>query len=293
VLRSMTGYGTATVDSELYKARIEIRAVNHRYLDLLIHLPAKLAALEDKVRKLAGQKIYRGRVEIFINLEEFGNRDRTVKLDKNLLMGYDQAFKAVREIMDLQSISCEALLAIPELFILEEEDVDAQNIWPLLEQALDNALHGLITMRETEGKRLEEDMLARLVFLEEQLAAIEKRSPVVVQEYQQRLTTRISELVATPPVSEERIATEIALYADKACITEEIVRFTSHIAQFRSMCSEYESGGIGRKLDFLLQELNREVNTIGSKAADGQIAHLVVSMKAELEKVREQVQNIE
>jgi uncharacterized protein (TIGR00255 family) len=293
VLRSMTGYGTATIDSDQYKAHIEIRSVNHRYLDLLIRLPAKLTALEDKVRMLAGQKISRGRVEIFINLEEFGSGDRTVKLDKKLLIGYAQAFREAEEVMDLQCMSREALLAIPGLFVLEEEPIDTEKIWPLLKEALNQAFQALIEMREAEGKRLEADMFARLVTLEKQIATIEERAPVVVEEYRRRLTTRINELVATPPVSEERIATEVALFADRACITEEIVRFNSHIAQFRSVCAAYESGGIGRKLDFLLQELNREVNTIGSKAADGQIAHLVVSLKAELEKVREQVQNIE
>lgn len=288
---SMTGFGTGAAADACRSARVEVKAVNHRYLDVVLHLPHHYASCEDKVRALIAEHITRGRVEIFVVLEEFVSRERTVTLDKPLLMGYAKALAEAKDIVGPLSFNLEALLAVPGLFQVEELPDDATAAWPVLQDALTKALRDLVAMRKAEGERLQADMMARLDTIEGWLTEIQERVPAVVAEYKAKLTTRIADLLEAVPISEDRIATEIAIFADKACITEELVRAASHIKHFREACCETSS--VGRKLDFLLQELNREVNTIASKAADGRIAQLVVSIKAELEKVREQAQNIE
>ena len=286
----MTGFGTGVASDGEHRARVEIRSVNHRYRDVLVHMPYPHVIWEERIRRLLDGRISRGRIEIFVILEGFGDRKRTVTLNSGLLAGYADALAEAAPVIGSPTVTLESLLLIPELFVVED-DLDAESMWPLIEQALVLALDELIRMRQAEGQSLQADILERLVDIEEWIEDIEERVPVVVKAYRDHLAARLDELADSVPVAEERIASEVVVFADRSCITEELVRAKTHIRHFREACDSEDP--VGRKLDFLLQELNREVNTMASKAADSQIATLVVDIKAQLEKVREQVQNIE
>ncbi len=291
MLVSMTGFGSAAVSDADYSVKVEVRSVNHRYCEIAVRAPKGYQAVEDGIRRLAGEFVERGRTEIFVSVEEFHGRERTVRLDKGLLEGYRHAFREAGEALGLGgSLTLDMLPAIEGVFLVEEAEVDLDAVWPLIESAVREALGGLQAMRSAEGKRLEEDMLLRLLHVESLLGSISRRSPEVVESYRKRLTERTQQMLSQG-IDEQRIAQEVALFADKSNIDEEITRARSHIEEFRSACNL--GGAVGRKLDFLLQELNREINTIGSKAQDGEIAKLVVDVKAELEKIREQAQNIQ
>jgi uncharacterized protein (TIGR00255 family) len=292
LLVSMTGFGAGLAsDDKRRTARVEARSVNHRYLDVVLHFSRRHVEWEDRTRRLVNDRLARGRVEIFATLEECDTEARNVRLDRGLLAGYSRAVGEAEKVVGPLSFSLPALLSIPDLFVIEDNPDDVESTWPVLAQAIEQALDDLLEMRVSEGLRLQDDMLRRLEQVEVWLGDIASKVPGMVEEYRGRLASRIAELVSSPPVAEERIAAEVALFADRSCVTEELVRATSHIAHFRQACAG--SGQVGRKLDFLLQELNREANTIASKVADSEIAQLVVSVKAELEKIREQVQNIE
>lgn len=291
MLVSMTGFGSAAASNSDYSVKVEARSVNHRFGEIVVRAPKGYQGIEDRVRRLAGEYVERGRTEIFVSVEEFHGRQRTVRLDKGLLDGYRRAFFEASEALGAPgALSLEMLPAIEGIFLIDEVEVDVDAVWPLVESAAREALERLVAMRSAEGKRLEEDMLQRLDYVETLFAAISRRSPDVVELYRKRLTERIEQMLAQE-VDEQRIAQEVALFADKSNIDEEITRAKSHIEQFRFACAAGKA--VGRKLDFLLQELNREINTIGSKAQDGEIAKLVVDVKAELEKIREQAQNIQ
>lgn len=286
----MTGFGTGACASGEFGVKVELRSVNHRYLDVVARLPKGYQGLEERVRRIAQGLLHRGRLEIFVSIEEYRGKRRTVTLDKGLLEGY---LKALREAAEEHSLSgaltADMLLALPDLFQVEEAEADAEEVWPLLERALREAFDELRGMRDAEGERLEKEILGRLAALSGLIDRIEERAPQVVSEYRAKLEGRIGQLLQEAPVDEQRIALEVALFAERANIAEEITRARSHLEQFREVCRQ--GAGVGRKLDFLIQELHREVNTIASKAAD--LASLVVEAKAELEKIREQVQNVE
>ncbi len=290
MLKSMTGFGAGIANDGLRAARVEARAVNHRFLDIIFHLPRGLASLEDQLRKRVESRIFRGRIEIFATLEEFATRERTVKLDDGLLLGYMHALAKSEKLTGPLPLDLASIIAVPGIFTVEEVPVDPE-VAPVLEAALDKALAELVAMRTSEGLRLEQDMLARMAKLRQWLLAVENQCPAVVESYRSRLQARIAELMKILPVDESRIALEVALFADKSCVAEECVRAASHIAHFHEACGT--PGPVGRKLDFLLQELHREVSTLAVKSNDSLIAQHTVDMKAELEKVREQVQNIE
>lgn len=271
---------------------VEVRSVNHRFADIQPRLPAGYFAIEDRVRRIVGEYVERGRVEIFVSIEEFRGNDRTVRLDRGLLDGYLAALSEARRLAGLDGeLGVEALLQLPGLFIVDQPEENIDATWPLIEEALRQALEGLIAMRRTEGTRLYGDIIERLDVVEEIIEAMGARAPEVVEAYRRRLAERMAELLGDLPVDEDRITQEVAIFADKSNIDEELTRARSHITQFRVACRASKS--VGRKLDFLLQELNREVNTIASKANDATLADWVVQVKAELEKVREQVQNVE
>jgi len=292
MLASMTGYGSAAYSGEEYGAKVEVRTVNHRYCDVQVRLPKRYQSLEDRVRKVAADYIERGRAEIFVTVEEFHGKERTVRLDKGLLEGYRKAFSEAGALLGQSSpLTLEVLAGLEGLFVVEEAEIDAGAVWPVVEKAAREAFARLAEMRAMEGTRLQEDMLRRLGRVEELLGEIARRSPEVVEAYRVRLAERIGQLLPSEQIDEARLALEVALFADKSNIDEEITRARSHIEQFRAACFAREA--VGRKLDFLLQELNREINTIGSKAQDSAISALVVEVKAELEKIREQAQNIE
>jgi len=292
MLVSMTGFGSGRYESDQLRVAVEVRSVNHRYLEMTVRLPKGYALLEEKIRAWVAQRVRRGRLEISVVIEDFGLRGRTVTLDSHLLASYGAALAKAREIVPVTGeLTVAALLSVPELFQIAESPVDPVSIWPQVAEALEQAFASVLAMRAAEGERLQADLLARLDAFAGYVAAIADRAPQVVEAYRERLQRRVAALGSDLALDAARLEAEVALMAERCAIDEEIVRLRSHIEAFRAACAE--EGGVGKKLDFLLQEMHREVNTIGAKASDGEIARLVVEAKAELEKMREQVQNVE
>lgn len=293
MLKSMTGFGRGESQLQDKRFSIEIKSLNHRYMDVSIKMPKLFTYLEDSMRQRIKEQVKRGRVEVFVAYETLGDSEVQIKADLSLAKYYLEALKEIQEKLQVKDDITVSLIAkFPDVIRTEKAEVDEDEISQALLQGLDMALEKLVEMRINEGAQLKADLLKRLVLLEELIAEIGKRSPQVVSEYRQRLTERIEEIMEDGyTLDDNRIIMEVALFADKSNITEELVRFESHIQQFRKAMEESEA--VGRKLDFLIQEMNREVNTIGSKANDLLITNMVVEIKSELEKMREQVQNIE
>jgi len=289
----MTGYGRGEASSDLYKFKIEIKAVNHRYNDILVKMPRHIAYLEESIKKIIKEKISRGKVDVYINLEYINESAIDVKVDIPLARSYKTALENLtRELNIDDNVRLNNILSISEVVRTERKELDEDLVWNILKLALDIALENIINMRVTEGLELKKDILLKLENIEKSVGSIEERSPNVVIEYKEKLRERINNLLEDNIVlDEERLSNEIVFFADKSSIDEELVRLSSHIKQFKDILNEEDS--IGRKLDFLIQELNREINTIGSKANDIVITKYVVELKAELEKIREQIQNIE
>lgn len=299
MLKSMTGFGRGEYEDDNFSVTVEMKTVNHRYNEVAVRLPRFLNPLEDKIRKTILKTISRGRIDVFINADYTSSENCTLKVDKNLAAAYHQALKEVgmaiganetgintaAEIMYLAR--CQDVINVKEGFF------DVDSVWPKVEQAVQNALANLVAMRTTEGNNIYGDFIYRADLIAEKLALIEERSPKVVEEYQAKLTERLNNLLADNNITiePERILQEVAVFADRTSITEEIVRLKSHIKQFKQIIESEQP--VGRKLDFLIQEFNREANTIASKANDYTLAQIVVEIKAEIEKIREQIQNIE
>lgn len=292
VVRSMTGYGRGESSSPEQKISVEAKSVNHRFLEIVVRMPKQLLPLEDRLKKVVQEKLSRGRVDLFLTLEETGDKKRLVKVDKELGLAY---YNALRELAEACQIPEEFDLAhlsqMPGVLNIEDEEDDLEAIWPLVKDGVEQAIQGLVAMRTAEGKKLADDLKKRRDMISDYCLLIEERSPLVVQEYQEKLTLRIKELLGEIQLDDSKLANEVAFFADKASITEELVRLKSHLDQMDNILMEDDA--IGRKLDFLVQEMNREINTIGSKANDLTINRYVVEVKSELEKVREQVQNLE
>lgn len=294
----MTGYGRGEGQCEIFRTVVEIKSVNNRFLEILPHLPKVLQPLEEKIKKVVQQNIKRGKIDIFINYEEKCAANPIIKVDKELGLSYYNSLVALADACGLEHpTEVRQIAAFPGVIVNEKPELDLEEIWqtsvfPGLKQALDSFL----TMRKTEGLHLEEDILGKLEEITKAVKNIEKHCPEVVICYQQRLEERIQSLLAQAnmgdvSVDSGRLATEVAIFADKCAIDEEITRLYSHVKQFQAAFSSQEA--IGRKLDFILQEMNREVNTIGSKTNSLAISELVIEIKSELEKIREQIQNIE
>jgi len=289
----MTGFGSAEVLTPSGRFTVEMRAVNHRFNEVAVRLPRDLSALEDRVRGIVQARVLRGRVDVSIMREERGSRLRTVKSDTELARAYAQALRELADVLGVSGeISLSQLISMPDVIKVEEVRDDVETLWPDLSRAVDEAVAGLVAMREAEGRRLAGDLLARLDRVGDLARLVEDRARVAVAEYAQRLRARIAELLGTVPLDENRLATEIAIFAERVDISEEVTRLNSHVAQFRQDITD-GGGSIGRRLEFLLQEMGREVNTIGSKASDLEITRAVIAMKGELESLREQVQNVE
>lgn len=291
VLHSMTGFGRAAVRRGEVRAEVEVRTLNHRYLDVQIRCDRRHAALEERLRRLASQRVRRGRVEIHVLLEDFSEAARTVTVDLKLLEGYLQAFEEARRLVPVESEwDPEALLAIPGLFVVHESPPDVDRLWPPLEEALSAAFDAVLAARRAEGAALQADLEAKAQSVEELLAAVAERAPAARAAYRARLERRLAELDAgaADPV---RLAQETLIFAERSDIEEELVRSRKHLLTFKETLKRTVPSG--RKLDFLLQELFREANTIGSKSQDAQIGAAVVELKELLEQMREQVQNIE
>ncbi len=292
-MNSMTGFGRAEVTHRQFVYAIEIKSVNHRYLDLAVKMPRKLSFLEEKVRGVLKPYVRRGRLDIYINQSATGESDKKVMVDESLCRAYQESFNQISQTLKIDNDLTVSLLArLPEVIQIEQQDIDEETLWQELENGLLMAVEQLTQMRQAEGSALMEDLEQRIVMLEKMMDKIEKLSPEVGEAYRKKLIKRINDLVGQEMVIDEnRLMTEVAIIAEKSSIVEEIVRFNSHLNQIMETMNQDES--IGRKLDFLLQELNREINTIGSKAGDLTVGSLVVEVKSELEKMREQVQNIE
>lgn len=291
--KSMTGFGIGEFKDQYYNLSVECKTINHKYLDINLRIPRKLSFLEDKLRFLIKDHLGRGRVDIFVKFETVTSVGSQLVYDAELAKQYYHILKNIKSDFGLEEpISPVDIAKFPDVVKITEAEDDEEILWNMLSDAANKALENLCNMRIIEGKKLEKDILARADLLERSVCDLEKYTDTIEKEYKDKLYARISELLDDPKVVDEyRLAQEVAIYADKSNITEEIVRFKSHINQLRDTVTADES--VGRKMDFLIQELNREVNTMGSKSSDVSIANLVINMKAELEKIREQVQNIE
>ena len=292
MLKSMTGYGRVKVENELREITVELRSVNHRYLDLNIKVPRIYGYLEDVVSKQAQAAIARGKVDIFVSVRAKEGADIKVTPNMAVIQGYMDALKKVSETYRIPAdVTALSLLRLPDAMEQNKEEADADQLKAEVSAVLAQALEEYNAMREKEGARLVEDVVYRAGLIAKSVDFVETRSPDCVEEYRTRIAARMTEILDGSELAQQRILQEAALYADKVNVTEEIVRLRSHLSQLETMLKSPVA--IGRKLDFLVQEMNRETNTIGSKANDFQIAKTVVDMKAEIEKIREQIQNLE
>lgn len=290
----MTGFGRGEYQDDEHRLIVEIKAVNHRYNEIVIRMPKNLGPLEDKIRRSVSNTLVRGRIDVFITMDEYGQKKRAVRIDKELAIAYN---KALKDLGDLFSVAINdniyQIAKYPDVIKAEEVTEDVLTLWPKLSQAVDVAVSNLMNMRLTEGLNIQQDLALRIDGIETYIAAVEKRAPQILVEYREKILGRMRELLAA--IGEEpdsgRLLQEAAIFADRTSITEELVRLKSHLTQFRTALKTDDA--VGRKLDFIVQEINRETNTIASKANDFTVVNTVVEIKSELEKVREQIQNIE
>lgn len=292
MIYSMTGYGRFELEIRERKVLVEISSVNHRYLDLNIRVPRLLMPLEDGIRKTLKEKLTRGKVEVVITTQSVAQEDLEVLINESLGKVYLEGLRKLGQRFHLEDdLKLSALMTVDDLVTIQKKVVHQDVLEEQVQGALNGALEAFLQMREKEGAVLAKDILNKCQNLKEMISHIEDRSPQVVQLYKERLEIRLEQLLGEVPIDENRIATELALFADKCAIDEEITRLKSHIMQLEEILQL--GGVVGRKLDFLMQEMNREANTIGSKANDYEITKVVVQLKTEIEKIREQVQNIE
>lgn len=292
MVKSMTGYGRGENTVNGYTITVELRSVNNRYLDCNVRIPRLYLFAEEAIKSRVQNSISRGKVDVFVTLENTGEQKLNVSLNKPVADGYYTALKELASTYGLaDDISVSLLSRFPEVLVAEKAEDDVEQMAKDICSVLDRALADFDQMRTREGARLKEDILSRALTIEEKVSLVERRSPETVSEYRARLETRMNEVLANTQLDPARILTEAAIFADKVAVDEETVRLRSHIAQLREMLEK--GGAVGRKLDFLIQEFNREANTIGSKCSDIEIARHVVDVKAEIEKIREQIQNLE
>lgn len=292
MIKSMTGFGRCEVLKDSRKFTVELKSVNHRYLDVNIRMPKKLNFFETSIRTLLKSYADRGKVDIFITYEDLSQSQVSVKYNAALAAEYLKYLNQMAEEFLLDNdVRVSTLSRYPEVFTMEECSEDEDELWNGLKEALEGAFSQFVEMRTKEGERLKEDILLKLDLLSEQIRFIEERSPQIIAEYRTKLEEKMRELLEDTQIDDNRIAAEVILFADKICTDEEVVRLKSHIQHMKETLEE--SNGIGRKLDFIAQEMNREANTILSKANDLDISNRAISLKTEIEKIREQIQNIE
>ncbi len=292
MIKSMTGYGRCEHIDESKKIVIDIRSVNHRYCDVSVKVPRSYAYLEDKIREYVLGEISRGKVEVFVYIENYTNDDKVVTLDRVLSENYYNVLTELKETYQLRhEIGLSDLARFSDIFVTRQQEEDKDKAWELVSGCLTSAVNDFVAMRLREGERLKENLIEKAENIKALISKIEVRSPEIIKEYEARLRARMEELLGNLQVDEGRLVTEVGIMADRVCIDEELVRLKSHFVELEKILALSEP--VGRKLDFLVQEINRETNTIGSKANDFGIATLVVEIKSEIEKLREQIQNIE
>ncbi len=292
MIKSMTGYGSAKGTVEGLQITVELKSVNNRYLDTSVRMPRSFLFAEDAVKSAVQRHISRGKVDVFVSVDSTEARDMTVKVNEALLRGYLDAFQHISAEYGLQNdATVLSVSRFPDVLTVEKKDLDADAISAGIQTIAEQALNDFDAMREREGAKLREDVLGRLGTIEALVGIVERESPKTVAEYRSRLEAKMAEVLDTAGIDENRILAEAAIFADHIAVDEETVRLRSHMSQLRTMIDG--SSPTGRKIDFLIQEFNREANTIGSKCQSSDIAHTVVDLKSEIEKIREQIQNIE
>lgn len=292
MIKSMTGYGMGKAELGNKTFTVEVKSVNSRYSDFSIKMPRIYTFLEDPIRKAASARINRGKVDIYVNVESSGEEDSVVKVNTALAKEYLDALHTLSSELQISSnATAETFLRIPDILTVDKAPEDDALITQTVISALSNALDGFDEMRIAEGEKLANDLCEHLSFIENATAEVEKRSPEIVKEYRIRIEERMRDILGSSSYDETRLLTEVAIFADKVNVNEETVRLKSHVSQFREMLQA--GGSVGRKIDFLIQEMNREINTIGSKSNDLDVARIVIDVKAEIEKLREQIQNVE
>lgn len=292
MLKSMTGYGRASAVLEDMEITVEVKSVNHRYFDFSARVPRTCGFLEEKLKSYIQTAISRGKVEAYVSINQLGTPDVVVELNRPLLESYLAAFAQMEKEYGVKNdITASALSGMNDLFAVSKQETDADIIWEKVRTVADQALADFIAMRSAEGAKMRADVLGRVEYIHEKSLDVDRRNSEIVNDYRARLETRIRELLADTQIEESRLLTEVAIFADKVAVAEETVRLRSHVEQMKQFLEAEEP--IGRKMDFLVQEMNREVNTIGSKSNDIEVARMVVDLKSEIEKIREQIQNIE
>ena len=300
----MTGYGRAAYQKNGYDISLEIRSVNHRFLECTVKLPRGYGYLEDSIKESLKKRVFRGKVEVSIFFRQVEGKSQTVRMQHETVSAYllalqDENRRLAEEFENgissnaylRQDLGLSALLRLPDVFQVESVDEDEDLVWNTVSPILEEMLDSFVAMRQTEGERLRADITQHLTALEQMTTQVETLAPASTEQYYDKLYAKLQELLADQTIDTSRLITEAAIFAEKTAIDEELVRLRSHIAQFRSLLSSQEP--VGRKMDFLVQEMNREVNTTGSKSMSLEITRLVVEMKAEIEKIREQIQNVE
>lgn len=292
MIKSMTGFGRAEVSDEKRKITIEIKAVNHRYLDVNMKMPKKLCIFESSIRTVLKEYVERGKVDIFITYEDFTDENFSVKYNREVAKAYVDFIDEIAKEFSLDNdLKATTLSRYPEVLSLEEQEVDETELFAYVEKALRKALEMFVEARVKEGENLKNDIISKLDNMLENVSYIESRAPEIIKEYHEKLVNKVSEYLSDSAIDESRILTEVTLFTDKVCIDEEIVRLKSHIQATKDAL--IEGGSLGRKLDFIAQEMNREANTILSKANDLKTSNQAIDLKTDIEKIREQIQNIE
>ncbi len=292
MIKSMTGFGRCEVQEGQRKITVEMKSVNHRYLDVAIKMPKKLNFFEAAIRSELKNFIQRGKVDLFINYEDYTQTNVCVKYNRELAEEYLKYLNQMAEEFSLDNdVRVSALSRYPEVLTMEEQTADEEKLWKLLEQAIKGAAQGFVETRIKEGENLKNDLIEKLNGMLGHVDFITERSPQIIAEYRQKLRDKVKDLLEDSKVDENRLLTEVTIFADRVCVDEELVRLRSHIEATKEAL--IQGGSIGRKLDFIAQEMNREANTILSKSSDLEISNRGIELKTEIEKVREQIQNIE
>lgn len=292
MIKSMTGYGRSEKVTPTAKCTVEIKSVNHRYLDLSIKLPRKLNMFEAEIRDVLKDYIQRGKVDVYVSFEDYSKESVNIKYNSEIAAEYVKYFNQMSQEFDIDNdIRVSTLARMPEVLVSEDENINEEEIWKLVKDALIEASDAFVVTRIKEGENLKNDLIEKLDSMSTNVAFIEERYPKIIEDYKARLTSKIKEVLEDKQIDESRILTEVCIYSDKVCVDEEMVRLKSHIDAVKEALTG--GGAVGKRLDFLAQELNREANTTLSKSTDIEIANVAITIKTEIEKIREQIQNIE